>query len=114
MSPGATSIASQELWPWLLLGCGAVSLVVILFLLWLIVRGRGPAREEPLQRELIDLMDELSDLAREVGAQLDSRAARLKALIQDADEHLEQLHQARSAGTVPGVQESRPVPGPVL
>ena len=92
--------------PWLLLGAGAVVAALVLILIWPRLRGgrdgnasrtaRTPAdpslaQQRAVERDMQTLAHELSDMARKVGAQLDARAARLEALIREADERLTRL-----------------------
>jgi len=82
-----------------------VVLALVLILIWPRLRGNGGAiagptrgtvdptlaQQRAVERDIQTLMLELSDMARKVGAQLDARAARLEALIREADERLARL-----------------------
>src|SRR5690349_12465691 len=109
MPHGWTHIAPQNLWGWLLLASGVVCFSVIGLLIWLIVRQRGemrsqphmtPAQERALERDVRGLINELAEMARQVGAELDARAIRLEELIRDADERLAELERARAAAPI--------------
>lgn len=55
------------------------------------------ARQRGVERDMSNLLVELSEMARQMTAQLDTRAAKLEALIREADEKLAAL-QVASAG----------------
>jgi len=106
-----------------------VPLVVVLLALFLLMsslrrrqqrRGRqeahsspqrpGPApasQEQQLRRDLEALLVELQELSRKISAQIDTRFAKLEAVIRDADRRiavLERLNRQAGAktGTIPG------------
>ena len=97
------SIAAQNLWPMLLAAGGAVALLVLAFLCRLIVRtwrrdplSRNPStltlsQQRALERDITGLINDLAEMARDVGRQLDARAERLEQLLREADERLEKL-----------------------
>jgi hypothetical protein len=121
MPQGWSHIAPLNLWGWLLVGCAAVSLVVIGLLVVLILRQREalarprmtPAQERALERDIRGLVNELAEMSRQVGAELDARAIRLEELIRDADDRLMQLEQARDAAPVVIEQLRDPAPSPL-
>lgn len=51
------------------------------------------SRQRTLERDMQNLVVELSDMARQISAQLDTRSARLELLIKEADEKIAQLRQ---------------------
>jgi hypothetical protein len=57
----------------------------------------GLARQRGIEREMSSLLVELSDMSRQMTAQLDTRAAKLETLIQEADEKIATL-RALSGG----------------
>lgn len=94
---------------WVLLA--GVILAVGLLMLGSVRRHRNPgldpseyAREQiarlkdqkGVKDDLQQLVVELHDAARRLNAQMDTKAARLEALIRDADERIGRLHQAQS------------------
>jgi hypothetical protein len=57
------------------------------------------AQQRSLERDMSTLVVELSEMARQITAQLDTRAAKLEALIAEADQRIEQLKRHSAAGT---------------
>ena len=51
-------------------------------------------RQREVEEQMSNLLVELSNMARQITAQLDTRAARLELLIKEADEKLAALHSA--------------------
>ena len=100
---------SMQSW-WLLAAGGVVLLVILALCAWLIIRtprsrsehrppAIGLADQRNLERDISSLMNELADLAGQVGRQLDTRAARLEQLIRAADQRIEQLRSAPAPST---------------
>jgi DNA-binding NarL/FixJ family response regulator len=52
------------------------------------------AQQRTVERQMQNLLVELSEMARQISAQLDTRAAKLEALIQEADQKLAALRNA--------------------
>jgi hypothetical protein len=52
------------------------------------------ARQKNVERQMQTLLVELSEMARQITAQLDTRAAKLQALIAEADEKIAMLNNA--------------------
>jgi len=107
----AASNAANELSPqaWLLLGLGVAMLIYTLVLRPMMRRRKDPLERPPafaslsqqraVERQMQNLLVELAEMARQISAQLDTRAAKLEQLIQDADQRLEALGEAlRAAG----------------
>jgi hypothetical protein len=57
--------------------------------------GTGLAQQRAVERQMQQLLVELSEMTRQVTAQLDTRAAKLELLIHEADEKLAALESAR-------------------
>lgn len=86
---------------WLMVGFAGVTI------LYAVLRGsrgkkdplaRGPssaslARQRNVERQMESLLVELSEMSRQITSQLDTRAAKLEALIQEADEKISMLRQ---------------------
>jgi len=76
---------------------------------------RGPSRttltqQRAVERDMSNLLVELSEMARQMTAQLDTRAAKLELLIKEADERLAALRSARglpAQGPADGAPEER-------
>jgi hypothetical protein len=86
--------------PWLIAGVGAAALLLLLIVVMRPARrvdgddappptpmpsAPSLTEQRAMQREMGQLMTELSEMAREVNAQLDARSAKLERLIRDAD-----------------------------
>ncbi len=65
------------------------------------------AQQRSVERQMQNVLVELSDMARQISSQLDTRAAKLEALIKDADEKISQLKSA-------SLQTPVPVPPPAI
>ena len=61
----------------------------------------GLAQQRSVEREMSNLLVELSDMARQISGQLDTRAAKLEALMQEADKKIARLDAAACGGTLP-------------
>lgn len=103
----------------------AVLAMVILAISYLLLRNSAKKKRDPLnsparmslaqqrstERQMESLLVELSNMARQISSQLDTRAAKLEALIREADEKLEQLRDAqRSQPPMSGRQQHFPPP----
>jgi DNA-binding NarL/FixJ family response regulator len=87
---------------WIALGFGTLVLV------YLVMRSNRPKRDpldrpsaftslsqqRSVERQMQNLLVELNDMARQMSAQLDTRAAKLEQLIADADDRLARLQSA--------------------
>ena len=58
----------------------------------------GLARQRSVEREMSSLLVELSEMARQMTGQLDTRAAKLEALLQEADEKIALLRSLGGGG----------------
>jgi len=56
------------------------------------------ARQRSVEREMGNLLVELSEMSRQMTGQLDTRAARLEALLREADQKIAMLRSLGSAG----------------
>ncbi len=107
-----TSLTDERNLP--LIGMGALALAYVV-LRPMLKRKRDPLERAPAQtsmaqqraveRQMQNLLVDLTEMARQIGAQLDTRAARLEALIHEADERIAQL-QAMGTGTAARPQET--------
>jgi len=99
-----------------------VLVVGVLATCYLVMRGRLKKRKDPLERpsmslsqqrqierDMNGLMVEMLDTARQMTAQLDTRAARLEVLMKEADAKLAALKSATGGSPLPGV----PAPAPI-
>ncbi len=92
----------------------AVLCVGTLATIYLVMRGRARKKADPLERpaslgvsqqrqlerDMSNLMVEMLETARQMTAQLDTRAARLEAIIADADARLAELKAATGAAAI--------------
>ena len=104
---------------WLAIG-GALFLIV-----YFVIRPMGKRKQDPLdkmgtrsspmatqrsvEREMSNLLVELSEMARQVTAQLDTRATKLELLMKEADEKIETL-RALQPSAPPAASSSPPAP----
>jgi len=113
--------------------------VGVLATLYLVMRGRikgrrgdpmerppagfGVAQQRQVERDLQNLMVEVLDTARQMAAQLDTRAARLDLLVKEADVRLAALKAAAAGGIAaagppvlerPIISKTMPVAVPVM
>ena len=70
--------------------------------------GRSMASQRSVEREMSNLLVELSEMARQVTAQLDTRATKLELLMKEADEKIETLRALQ--GSAPSSPPSATVP----
>ncbi len=73
------------------------------------------SQQRAVERDMNNLVVELSEMARQITAQLDTRSAKLEALLREADRRIEQLSAIeRSARQmpIPKPVESRQLPPP--
>lgn len=63
----------------------------------------GLARQRALERDMNNLLVELSEMARQMTGQLDTRAAKLEALLREADEKIATLRSLGGGGASPPV-----------
>lgn len=70
----------------------------------------GLSQQKSIERDMQNVLVELSDMTRVLSSQLDTRAAKLQALIEDADRRIEMLTQLqdrnRPAGPIDATQAS--------
>ena len=57
----------------------------------------GLAQQRSVEREMSNLLVELSEMARQITGQLDTRSAKLEALMQDADKKIAELKRLSSS-----------------
>ena len=101
-----TSLTDERNLP--LIGVGMLALAYVV-LRPMLKRKRDPLERAPAQtsmaqqraveRQMETLLVDLTEMARQIGAQLDTRAARLEALIHEADERIAHLRAAGVGST---------------
>jgi hypothetical protein len=97
---------------WTLIGVLAVATVYVAVIRPFLRKKKDPldrspsqarlAQERSVERQMQNLLVELSEMARQISAQLDTRTAKLELLIREADEKIEKL---RRAGVAPAQAE---------
>src|SRR4051812_22243143 len=63
-------------------------------------RGMSLAQQRATERQMESLLVDLSEMARQISSQLDTRAAKLEALLREADEKIDQLRDAQQGRRV--------------
>ena len=86
---------------WVAIGIGALAIVYVVFIKPAMGRKKDPlsrpppepslARQRAVERDVSTLLVELSEMTRQMTAQIDTRAAKLEALIHEADEKIAML-----------------------
>ena len=102
---------------WVAIGIGVFTIVYVVFIKPRAGKKTDPlsrapaepslARQRAVERDVSTLLVELSEMTRQMTAQIDTRAAKLEALIQEADEKVAMLrslgHDAAPRGGPQGV-----------
>jgi hypothetical protein len=96
---------------WIAIGIGVATIVYVAFIRPLgknkkgdpLSRPTGLARQRSVERDMSNLLVELSEMARQMTGQLDTRAAKLEALLREADEKIATLRSLQSGGPPHGV-----------
>ena len=103
---GANSINEQTMW--MIIAVGGMALLYVL------VRPKSKrrdplaavpkfslSRQRDVEQQMQNLLVELSEMSRQITAQLDTRAAKLELLLKEADEKLAALRAANSGAATP-------------
>src|SRR5947208_2306783 len=61
----------------------------------------SPSQQRAVEREMQNLLVELSEMARQITAQLDTRSEKLNLLIQEADAKIAELRRLKGESTAP-------------
>jgi len=100
-----------DLTPWVALAVALVGLSIV-FLRRKVKKKKDPMDDSPrltlaqqrsVERQMSTLLVELSEMARKISSQLDTRAAKLEALIKEADEKI---------ATLKSIDSPKPAPPP--
>lgn len=107
-----SSLTDEKNWPLL----GMVVLALVYVVMRPMMKRKDPldrpfslkslSQQRAVERSMQNLLVDLTEMSRQISAQLDTRAAKLEALIREADEKIEQL---RSAGVSVQTKESAPM-----
>jgi hypothetical protein len=104
MTPLAVQFISQDNAPYIILGLGAFVILYVVVRPMLRrkkdpfnkpFRARSLAQQRSVERQMESLLVELSEMTRQMTAQLDTRAAKLEALIHEADEKIARMQALR-------------------
>lgn len=121
----AEPLSSSQMW--VFIGLAMFALIYIAIVRPLMRKKSDPlerssfdslSRHRGVERQMETLVVELSDMTRQIGAQLDTRAAKLEQLIQDADRRIETLQGMLQGNPRPiasptvGLPEPTPEPMP--
>jgi hypothetical protein len=98
-------LAANEAMQWFVYAIGALTIVFVVFRPSFRkkkdpLKQSGPqlsmSQQRSVERDMSNLLVELSEMARQVTAQLDTRSAKLEALMQDADKKIAELTRLSS------------------
>lgn len=64
------------------------------------------SQQRAVERQMQSLLVELSEMSRQISAQLDTRAAKLEQLIHDADERIARLQSAQQNAVAPSFAQA--------
>ena len=98
---------------WIAIGLGVATIVYVAFIRPLTKDKKkdplsrppadpGLARQRAIERDMGNLLVELSEMSRQMTGQLDTRAARLEALLREADEKIAVLRSLGSGAAASG------------
>jgi hypothetical protein len=114
-------LAASEAMQWIVYAVGALTIIYIVMRPSL--RKKDPlkqanpklsmAQQRSVEREMSNLLVELSDMARQITGQLDTRAAKLEALMQEADKKIAELKRLESMHHEPEIKPLEPKPTPI-
>ena len=114
-------LAANETMQWVVYGVGALTIFYVV--LRPTFRKKDPlaqanpklsmAQQRSVEREMSNLLVELSEMARQITGQLDTRAAKLEALMQEADKKIAELKRLETVHAEPEIRPLDPKPMPV-
>jgi hypothetical protein len=115
---GTTLAISDEAWPWVMAVLGIATIFYAVFRPMLRRKRDAldrpanfrPSQQRAVENEMQNLLVELSKMAQQVSAQLDTRAAKLEMLIDDADQKIAELQALASRPAA--VPTPAPLPAP--
>ena len=73
----------------------------------------GMAQQRSVEREMSNLLVELSEMARQITGQLDTRSAKLESLMQEADKKIAELKKLETMPQEPEIKPLDPKPQPI-
>src|SRR5436309_13854403 len=108
-------LAANESMQWIVYAVGALTIVYVVLRpsfrkkdpLGQSAPKLGMAQQRSVEREMSNLLVELSEMARQITGQLDTRSAKLELLIKQADERLAHLADLATAAPMEKLPLSR-------
>jgi hypothetical protein len=73
----------------------------------------GMAQQRAVEREMSNLLVEMSEMARQITGQLDTRAGKLEVLMQEADKKIAELKRLQATHHEPEIKPLEPKPTPI-
>jgi hypothetical protein len=120
MTPLLAAVSESQIWT--VIGLITMSLIYVTVVRPMMRRKNDPlekgpafpslAQQRSTERQMQNLLVELSEMARQISGQLDTRATRLETLIQQADERIDRLEKASNGQHAPREEEPPPQPEP--
>ena len=114
-------LAANETMQWIVYAVGALTILFVV--LRPSLRKKDPlaqsgpkmsmAQQRSVEREMSNLLVELSEMARQITGQLDTRSAKLEALMQEADKKIAELKRLESIHHEPEIKPLEPKPTPI-
>lgn len=65
-----------------------------------------PAQQRDVERQMNSVLVEMASMSRQIGAQIDTRAAKLEALIKEADDKIAELRRLSAGDAAPEIPDS--------
>jgi hypothetical protein len=113
---GQALAMTENTLPWALMGLAGATIFYVVLLRPMMRKKHdplekmgsfaSPSRERAVEHEMSNLLVELSQMTRQVSAQLDTRAAKLEALIAEADRKIARLESGCRSQPVQGAGEA--------
>jgi hypothetical protein len=114
-------LAANETMQWIVYAVGALTILFVV--LRPSLRKKDPlaksspkmsmAQQRSVEREMSNLLVELSEMARQITGQLDTRSAKLEALMLEADKKIAELKRLESIHHEPEIKPLEPRAAPV-
>jgi hypothetical protein len=97
---------------WAAIGVGVLTIIYVVFIKPMTGKKKDPlsrpapepglARQRAVERDVSSLLVELSEMSRQMTGQIDTRAAKLEALIREADDKIAMLRSLANGQTTSG------------
>jgi hypothetical protein len=116
-----SSLFSQEQAPWLIIGAGVFLITYIIIRPFMRRKkdpfdkpafGRSLSQQRTVERQMESLLVELTEMTRQMSAQLDTRSAKLEHLLEEADRKILELKRASEGSVLERVPIDTPYPSP--